>query len=75
MAKFIAIYGTLMIVSAIAAVIIAGIKRRDYSYWGAVTFLFPPFLLLLILMPRNQGPRPRRPTLDEEDDNFERLGH
>ncbi len=58
MAKFVAIYGVLMLTAAIASGILAGIKRRDWNYWAAVSFLFPPAFIMLILMPKNTGPRP-----------------
>lgn len=68
MTKVIAIWGIVAIASAVLAGIIAGIKRRDHSFWAAWSFLFPPMLLLLLLMPGNRGPRLRRPGIDELDD-------
>ena len=65
MANIIAIWGAVAIGSAILAGILAGIKRRDHSFWAAWSFLFPPMLLVLLLMPSNKGPRARRPGLDE----------
>lgn len=65
MANIIAIWGAVAIGSAILAGILAGIKRRDHSFWAAWSFLFPPMLLVLLLMPSNKGPRTRRPGLDE----------
>jgi hypothetical protein len=69
MAEFFAIYGTAMLVASLIAGAIAGFwKNRDYSFWMTVCLLFPPALLLLLLMPKNTGARPRRPSLDEEED-------
>ena len=68
MAKVIAIWGVVAIASAIIAGIVAGIKRRDHSFWAAWSFLVPPMLLLLLLMPTNRGPRPRRAGIDEVED-------
>jgi len=65
MAKFIAIWGVAAIACAILGGIVAGIKRRNHSFWAAWSFLFPPLLLVLLLMPSNKGPRPHRPGLDE----------
>jgi hypothetical protein len=67
MVKFIAIWGVVSIASAFLAGILAGMKRRDHSFWAAWSFLFPPMVLLLLLMPVNRGPRPRRPSLDDEE--------
>jgi hypothetical protein len=68
MAKVIAIWGVVAIACAIVAGIVAGMKRRDHSFWAAWSFLVPPMLLLLLLMPTNRGPRPRRPGIDEVED-------
>ena len=56
MAKVIAIWGVVAIASAIVAGIVAGAKRRDHSFWAAWSFLVPPMLLILLLMPGNKGP-------------------
>ena len=61
MPTVIAIWGLV----AIASAIVAGAKRRDHSFWAAWSFLVPPMLLVLLLMPSNTGPRPRRPGIDE----------
>ena len=68
MAKVIAIWGVVAIASAIVAGIVASIKRRDHSFWAAWSFLVPPMLLILLLMPSNKGPRQRRPGIDEIED-------
>jgi hypothetical protein len=68
MVKFIAIWGVVSIASAFLAGILAGIKRRDHSFWAAWSFLFPPMLILLLLMPTNKGPRPHRRSVDEIED-------
>lgn len=59
--------GSCMVLGGIAGGIVAGLKNRDVSYWIAWTFLFPPSLLFLLILPTYKGRRPRRPTLDEED--------
>ena len=65
MPKVIAIWGIVAIASAIIAGVLAGTKRRDHSFWAAWSFLFPPMLLVLLLMPTNKGPRTRKPGIDE----------
>jgi hypothetical protein len=69
MVKIIAIWGIVAVASAILAGILAGVKRRDHSFWAAWSFLFPPMLLIILVMPSNKGPRPRRPGLDELEEN------
>jgi len=64
---WIAAWGLTAIAAAVLGGILAGIKNRDYSQWSAWCFLFPPLVVWLLLLPRQAGPRPRRPTLDEED--------
>lgn len=65
MVKIIAYWGIAAIVSAILAAILAGMKQRDHSFWAAWCFLFPPMLLVLLVLPSHKGPRPRRPSIDE----------
>ena len=64
---WIVIWGITAILAAVVGGILAGVKNRDYSAWAAWCFLFPPLVLALLLSPKNPGPRPRRPTLDEQD--------
>jgi hypothetical protein len=65
--KAIAIWGIIAMASAAVAGVGAAVRNRDHSWWAAWSFLFPPMVILLFLLPRNTGPRPRRPSLDEED--------
>ncbi len=60
-------WGLSAIAAAIAGGLLAGIKNRDWSHWTAWCFLVPPLVLVLLVLPKRQGPRPRRPSLDEED--------
>jgi hypothetical protein len=68
MVKFIAVWGVISIASAFLAGLLAGVKRRDHSFWAAWSFLVPPMLLLLLLMPVNKGPRPQHRSIDEIED-------
>ena len=68
---FITVIGLIMIVSAVAGGVLAGLKNRDYSFWIAWTFLFPPSLLALLVLPKLKGPRPHRPSLAEEERRLE----
>lgn len=65
--KWIAIWGVVSIVSCLLAGLLAAMKNRDHSRWMAWTFVLPPLLLVLLVLPRYQGVRPPRPTLDEEE--------
>ena len=67
MVKWIVIWGLVAVASAISAGILAGVKRRDHSFWAAWSFIFPPMVIILLLLPKNQGTKPRQRTLDEED--------
>ena len=65
--QWIAYWGLTAIAASLLAVVIAGGKNRDISYWAGWSFLVPPLVLLLLVMPKRQGPRPRQPRLDEID--------
>ena len=71
---FIVFVTTIMILCGILGGVLAGLKNRDYSYWIAWTFLLPPSLIVLALLPTIKGHRPRRMTLDEEDARDAREG-
>lgn len=65
--KIVVVWGLTAIAAAVLAGILAGVKNRDYSFWIAWSFVLPPLVLFLLLLPRYQGVRPRRPSLDESD--------
>lgn len=65
--KAVVVWGLCAVTAAALAAVFAGMKNRDYSYWVAWCFIFPPLVIWLMLMPKNQGPRPRQPSLDELD--------
>lgn len=67
MAKFIAIYGGLALICAILGGIVAAVKRRDVSYWMTVCLLLPPSIVMLAMMPKNKGIKPRRPSWDDQE--------
>ena len=60
--KIIVLWGIASIGAAAAAAVIAGMRNRDHSAWAAWCFIFPPLLLVLLLLPRGKGQRPRRPS-------------
>jgi hypothetical protein len=63
----IVIWGIVALTAAGIAGVLAGVKNRDYSFWIAWSFVLPPLALFLLLLPRHEGPRPRKPTLDEQE--------
>jgi hypothetical protein len=65
--KWIVVWGSVALVAAVLGGVIASYKRRDHSAWAAWCFVFPPLLIVVALLQKNQGPRPRRPSLDEDD--------
>ena len=67
MIEGIVIWGVVAIGASTLAGLAAGWKNRDYSFWMAWSFLVPPLVLWLLIMPRNKGPRPRQPRLDALD--------
>lgn len=67
MMGWIAIWGFIALVAAVLAGIVAGIKNRDYSFWIAWCLILPPLLVVLAMLPRRSGERPRRPSLDDQE--------
>lgn len=63
----IVVWGLAALAAAIIGGILAGVKNRDYSFWIAWCFVLPPMVVVLLMMPRHEGPRPRRPSLDEQE--------
>ena len=55
-------------IEAVVVGLLAGVKNRDYSSWIAWCFVLPPLVFVLLLLPRYQGVRPRRPRLDEGEE-------
>lgn len=43
-------YGLASIVAAVIAYIVASAKHRDGSHWATISFLFPPAVLIPLLM-------------------------
>ncbi len=56
-----------MFTSGLLAAYLSHMKNRNVSTWAAWGFLIPPSVLILLFLGKNNGPRPRRPSLDEED--------
>ena len=65
--QWIVAWGLIAITASLLALVLAGWKNRDLSYWMAWCFLVPPLAFWLLLLPKLKGPRPRQPRLDEID--------
>lgn len=66
MVQVVVYWGLTALASMVIGGLLAGLKKRDYSFWMAWSFLFPPAIVVLLLLPPLPH-RPRRRTLDEED--------
>ncbi|MGI9386719.1 MAG: hypothetical protein ACR2OX_04760 [Methyloligellaceae bacterium] len=53
MPEYVVIIGVLCLVSAATGAIVAKIKRRSADVWAFACFIFPPILLILLLLPKN----------------------
>ena len=60
-AKYIVIWGFVSIAASLIAGAIAAIKNRNVSYWMGWSFLLPPMLLALLMIPSLKQPRPSPP--------------
>ena len=61
------VYYALTTVAALLLGLVLGwVKNRDAQHWAFYCFLFPPAVILLLLLPKHVGPRPKRPTWDED---------
>ena len=65
---YIVIWGLTAIVAAIIGGTLAAMKNRDYSSWAAWCFVFPPFVIAILLTPKNPGPPPARRRLGDDGD-------
>ena len=66
---------TVYLISALIAGVVAGAtasnKRRHPGYWTVISFLIPPTVLLLLLLPRGKGVyRADDPYADKLDDSI-----
>jgi membrane protein DedA with SNARE-associated domain len=64
----IVIWGGVALAAGALGGVLAGVKNRDLSSWIAWCFVLPPLVFILLLLPRYQGVRPRRPRLDEGEE-------
>lgn len=67
MLEGVVIWAVVATTAAIIGALLAGYKNRGYSAWTAWCFLLPPLVLVLLLLPKYKGQRPRSPKLDDLD--------
>ena len=72
MEKWITIYAAIAIVSALIAAFVAYRKDRSANSWFTSTFLFPPSLLLLLILGKSKT-GPYRPPIDDDDEDLRQL--
>jgi hypothetical protein len=66
----ITVYLTSALISGVVAGAAAPAKRRHPGYWTIISFLVPPTVFLLLLLPRGRGVHhPADPYLDRDDDD------
>lgn len=65
--KFFTFWGVAMLAGLLLGPMLSAWKNRDTSFWGAVGFLFPPGLVVLLALPRYKGPPRRDESWDERD--------
>jgi hypothetical protein len=65
--KYIVIWGLTAIAASILAGIVAGVKNRHVSFWMGWSFILPPMLIALFLIPALKQPRLARPSDDDDD--------
>jgi hypothetical protein len=69
--KYIVIWGLTAMAASLLAGIVAAAKNRDVSYWMGWSFVLPPMVIALFLIPALKEPRARRPS-DDDDDSSDR---
>ena len=47
---YVTFYGIAAVLAAVVAYMVASAKHRDASHWATIAFLFPPALLLTLLL-------------------------
>lgn len=63
--QLITVYLVAALAAGLIATMVARAKRRHSGYWMLICFLFPPLLLVLLVLPKGRNPQ------DPERDPFE----
>lgn len=69
--QLITVYLVSALVAGLVATLVARAKRRHSGYWMLLCFLFPPLVLLLLVLPKGRILRDaeRDPFADKDDEN------
>lgn len=67
MVPVVALWGLAMIICSGFALFLAGRRGRNAQNWAFWTFLFPPVLALLYVLPKRVAPIRVRAKIDAED--------
>jgi hypothetical protein len=65
--KYIVIWGFVSIAASLISGAVAALKNRNVSYWMGWSFVLPPMLVALLLIPTLKEPAPRQPSNDDDD--------
>ncbi len=65
--NYIVIWGLTAIAASLIAGIVAAMKNRNVSYWMGWSFVLPPMLIALFLIPALKEPRPASRSNDDDD--------
>lgn len=65
--RYIVIWGFTAIAASLIAGAIAALKNRDVSYWMGWSFVLPPMLVVLLMIPGLKQPTPPRASDDDDD--------
>ena len=52
MVQWVVIWGITAVAATAIAGLLAGWKNRDYSFWMGWSFVVPPLVLILLLLPK-----------------------
>jgi hypothetical protein len=59
-------YALITVAALVLGLVLGWLKNRDAQHWAFYCFLFPPAVILLLLLPKHVGPRPKRTSWDED---------
>jgi len=67
--KYIVIWGLTALLSSLVAGLVAALKNRNVSFWMGWSFILPPMLIALLVIPGLKEPRAIAPSPHDDDDS------